>query len=360
MNKANQPCTTKLSRNQIADKYFVGNLPSASLVGSRLANALESLEINKPLSSIVLGYLQNNGFSALYEFASGKTTFAEFGLIAKSEQIARIIEVEVEKQRQEVASKKADEARDVASKLAQEKIIAAKLAFDSDPRNIAKANQKALRQKYGIDGFIEQHFAKLMSILQRMDAGNRLLEEEVIWLQTEAKEYYTTEVKYRFHKNEAKFYADEFSKSKDPWYAVNASSHYRKCDMPSNADVILSSIDIDSKKDLKLKSALCTTHGGVMRDLQKWDNAIGFGEKAHQITSKDFRPCTLLGAIYMETGNYDLGQSWYEKAEARGAEVKSIDNDLRSIFFRADKTKQDALRTHLLKIDSVRYSWAKK
>ena len=353
--------TSELSRKEIAKKYFVDNLPSASLVGSRLANILEYLDVNKPLTSASLDYLQINRFKALHELALGKIIYTEFSVIAKVEMVNRVIELEAENQRQEIVRKKADQERDVASKLAQEKILAANIAFANDPRNIAKAKQKALRQKYGIEGFIEQvNFAKLMGLLQRMDAGNRLLEEEIIWLQIKAKEYYTPEVKHRYHKNEAKFYAGEFMNTKDAWSAVNASSHYRKCDEVNTADVMLSSIDADSKKDLNLRSALCTTHGGVKRDLKRWDDALDLGEKAHQFTPKDYRPCTLLGAVCMEMGNYDLVQLWYEKAEARGAEVKSIDSDLRSIFFRADKIKQDALRTHLLNIDAVRYSWAKK
>ena len=346
--------TSEFSRNEVAKKYFVNYLPSASLVGSRLANILESLDVNKPLSSISLDYLLINGFNALHELALGKKTYAEFIPVARAEMIGRKQELAAEKQRQEIAQKKEDEKRDIASKLAREKIA-------NDPRNIAKEKQKALRKKYGIDGFVEQsQFGKLMDILKRMDAGNRLLEEEIIWLQTEAEECYTPEVKQRHHENEAKFYVGEFTKTNDAWSAVNASKHYRKCDKATNADAMLSSIDVESKSDLKLKSALCTTHGGVKRDLIKWDDALSLGEKAHKITPKDFRPCTLLGAVHIEMGNYDLGQSWYEKAEIRGAEVKSIDSDIKSIFFRVDKIKQDALRIHLLKFDPVRYSWAKK
>lgn len=352
---------SELLRNEIAKKYFVDNLPSASLIGGRLANILEYLEVNNPLSSNSLDYLQINKFKALHELASGKTTYAEFSKVAKLELVSRELELKVEKQRIKIAQKKVDEERDVASKLAQEKIIAANLAFANDPRNIAKAKQKALRQKYGINSFVEQmQFAKLMDILKRMDAGNRMLEEEAVWLQTEAEEHYTFEVKHRYHENEARFYFGEFVKTKDAWAAVNASKHYRKCNLVSTADVMLSSVDINSKNDLKLKSALCTTHGGVKRDLMMLDDALALGEKAHQITPKDFRPCTLLGAVHMEIGNYDLGQLWYKKAEERGAEIKSIDSDIRSIFFRADKIKQDALRIHLLNIDATRYSWAKK
>ncbi|MES2500428.1 MAG: hypothetical protein V4570_07825 [Pseudomonadota bacterium] len=340
-------------RNEIAKKYFVSNLPSASLVGSRLANILEHLEANKQLSSNSLDYLATNKLRALQELALGNVTFAEFSKIAKVEMLDRALELEVEKQRLETARRKEEEERDAASKIARKKIA-------NDPRNIAKAKQIALRQKYGIECFIEQtQFAKFMEILKKIDAGNRLSEEQIIWLQTEVEEHYTPEIKHQYHKNEAKFYADEFTKTNDAWSAVNASSHYRKCDEAITAELLLSSIDVVSK-DLNLKSALCTTHGGVKRDLMKWDDALSLGEKAHQITPKDFRPCTLLGAVYMEMGNYDLGQLWYEKAEQRGAEVKSIDSELRSIFFRADKIKQDALRTHLLRINAVRYSWTKK
>jgi len=37
------------------------------------------------------------------------------------------------------------------------------------------------------------------------------------------------------------------------------------------------------------------------------------GKEAHLLTPRDFRPCTLLGAVNVEIGNYDLGQSWYKK-----------------------------------------------
>jgi hypothetical protein len=72
---------------------------------------------------------------------------------------------------------------------------------------------------------------------------------------------------------------------------------------------MLNTIDVSTLKDLKLKSALCTTHGGVKRDLKRYDEALGLGEQAHLFTPQDFRPCTLLGAVNMEIGHYDLGQS---------------------------------------------------
>ncbi len=168
------------------------------------------------------------------------------------------------------------------------------------------------------------------------------------------------ELREGFHKNEAEFHADQYKKNKDPWSAVNASSHYRKCREARTADSMFSKIDVSIVKKLKLKSALYTTHGGVKRDLKKWDEALSLGEKAHLLTPQDFRPCTLMGAVNMEIGNYDLGQSWYKKAVERGYSERSVDDELRSIFMSAEKSKQDALRDHLLKVDPIRYSWVKK
>lgn len=227
--------------------------------------------------------------------------------------------------------------------------------------NVYKAKAFKLRQKYELSYFIERtDFPVLMKILRRVDNGIRLSEDEVIWLSTEGEEYFTEELKEAFHRNEAKYYVNQYKKSKDPWSAVNASSHYRKCREARTADSMFSKIDVSIVKKLKLKSALCTTHGGVKRDLNKRDEALTLGKKAHQFTPKDFRPCTLLGAVNMEIGNYTLGHSWYEKAIELGFSEKSMDNELRTIFISADKSKQEELRDHLLKVDPIRYSWVKK
>lgn len=96
-----------------------------------------------------------------------------------------------------------------------------------------------------------------------------------------------------------------------------------------------------------------------MRDLRRWKEALRLGEKAHTLRADDYRPCTLLGAIHVETGNYGLGKEWYEKAVERGATVDSVDQDLRNIFFRSDKHKQAEMRKFLLNEDPTRYAWVK-
>ena len=62
----------------------------------------------------------------------------------------------------------------------------------------------------------------------------------------------------------------------------------------------------------------------------------------------------------MEIGNYDEGRMWYDKAVERGYTEKAVDDDLRNIFMRAEKSKQDNLREYLLRIDPIRFSWVEK
>ena len=153
--------------------------------------------------------------------------------------------------------------------------------------------------------------------------------------------------------------ADEFREQGDCWLAVNASSHFRKAGESGRADQVLGGIKLADNAPRKLRSALCTTHGGVMRDLERWDDALRLGQDAHALTPKDYRPCTLLGAVYMETSRYDLGQLWYAKAVERGANERDVDNDLRNIYQRANRDKKAALSAFLIRLDPQRYAWAR-
>ncbi len=320
------------------------------------------------------GFLQEKGFFALLSYARNEVSYADFVRIAKLEQTARVkTEEEVaatEKARQKIereAFLAKQEAMFAKQKSDQEALFA---KINNDPRNRAKERQSKLREKYGLTRYIEKDdFAKLMDILRRADNGERLSDEEVIWLSTKRydsdedylysyESYFTDELRKKYHENEAKFYHGEFEKNKDPWFAVNASGHYRKCDEARTAATILKTIDVSGLKNQKLRSALCTTHGGVKRDLAKWDEALGLGKQAHEYTPQDFRPCTLLGAVYMETGQYNLGHSWYEKAVERGYSKDSVDSELKGIFRRLEKSKQEAMRADLLSRDQERYMWA--
>jgi hypothetical protein len=102
---------------------------------------------------------------------------------------------------------------------------------------------------------------------------------------------------------------------------------------------------------------MCTTHGGVMRDLGRRNEALQLGKQGHELQQRNFRPCTLLGAVCMELANFGEGHDWHAKAEERGASKQSIDTELRGIFLRADKAGRKTMRASLLAKDPNRYSW---
>jgi len=343
---------------KIAKKFFVEDLQAATLPSTTLSNILNTLELRDGVvSSRALGYLKRRELLALYAYVTQECSLVEYFSSAELEQKNRRLVVEQKALKEQLRQAKLKEE----SAIRQQAAIERQRAYDNDPKNIARANQLKLRNKYNLSCFIEKHhFPRLMKILQSLDNGHRLPESEIVWLNVDGKEYFTNALKVRFHHNEANFYATEFGNKKDPWLAVNASSHYRKSEQSQTADLMLDTIKVSGLKNIKLKSAIYTTHGGVKRDLHKSKEAIALGEKAHKLTVKDFRPCTLLGAVNMEIGNYDIGQEWYAKAIKNGFSEKSMDYELKSIFMRAKQSDKESLRNHLLKIDPDRYSWARK
>lgn len=348
---------------KLARKYYVDDITSALIPGGRLFKILKQLEEGKPISQYIQQYLRKNGLLALLDYQQRKEIiFSAFLKNAQKEQAERRAEAEAKAIKDRKEKRLQEKARLAQLKREQKQAAATKKKkkiFESPPVNKNKEKQDQLRRKYDLSYFIQRDFfPKVMEILRRVDSGERLSDQEIIWLSTEAEEYYTEELKEAYHRNEAVFYAGQFKKRKDPWASVNASSHYRKCNEAETADKLLQVINIDKFKNVKLKSALCTTYGGVKRDLMQWEKALALGEQAHRLTPKDFRPCTLLGAVNMEIGRHETGRSWYDKAVARGYSEKAMDNELRRIFKRAEGTDKEKLKNYLLNLDPHRYSWA--
>ena len=362
----------KQSCRDIALHYFVDDLPSATIIGGRLQKIVDCIYLGKSVSDLSVRFLRQFGLEALHRLATGALHYNKFRELAVLEQACRIeaataakLASDTGKRAREAVSEAQERAREVAMwakiRSARSQADAARLARESDPKNIRKVKNQQLRTRYNICTFVEKDcFDQLMSILESVDAGQRLGEETFVWLSSVGKPYFSDQLRTAYHRLEAKFFVDEFQRTGDPWMAVNASKHFRKCSLAKDADALLSPINIAGQKSPKLKAALCTTHGGAMRDLGNWDEALRLGETAYAIEPADYRPCTLLGAIHMETGNYGLGQEWYAKAVERGATVDSVDQDLRTIFFRADQAKQEKMREFLLSDDPVRFAWVRK
>lgn len=348
------------SRTELSLKYCVTDIPSAIIPATRLRKILENIELGCQLSAHDLIYLQQQRLISLKQLAQAEIAYEEFRKIAAGELFIREHEAAAKKLNDEKEAKVQEAIREAQYEIKRQRAEEARRKLERDPKYIAKIKNQQLRIRYGLDQYIEKEsFSRLMSILHRLESGNRLNDEDILWLTTEGEDYYTEILQAAFHELEAEFYNSEYKRTSDPWNAVNASSHYRKCNQAGKAHDLLMSIPDTRQKSSKLNSAICTTHGGVMRDLERFEDALTFGNQAYALTPKDFRPCTLLGAVNFEIGNYDIGRNWYVKAEERGASKGSVDYDLRGIFLRADKTKREEIRTFLLREDPDRYKWVR-
>ncbi|MGK9064139.1 hypothetical protein HBO10_30955 [Pseudomonas sp. WS 5503] len=318
--------------NDIARHYRVSHLQGA--VASPLSNILEALYRGRPLSEAYLNYLKVKGYPGLFALATGQASYESYISdldAADAAAAARLELVEAAKRRREAAE-------------------ADRLARESDPAYI-------LRKKYGIFANAQSLKPRLMDILQNLEAGNRMAPDDLVWLKTEGHVYFTEVLRETYHLREAEFASNEYRRTQDPWNAINASGHFRKCNQPESALELLASVPANRFKQPKIHSAICTTRGGAMRDLGRREEALQLGKQGHELQPRNFRPCTLIGAVCMELGDYAAGHGWYAKAEERGASKQIIDTELRGIFLRADNAWRETMRTSLLEKDPDRYHW---
>jgi tetratricopeptide (TPR) repeat protein len=172
--------------------------------------------------------------------------------------------------------------------------------------------------------------------------------EEFKWLDTVG--FSTELVVQKYHLQLAHQHYQNWKQKSLPWELVNASAAYRKAEVLTKIKKALDeSYPFNlPKNEKKLKSALLTTYGGVCRDLKDYVNSIKLGLEAHKVTPLNFRPCTLLGAVYLSTGEFDLGHEWYDKAKERGFSQDAYDNDIKSVYFRASDEMKNRLKQNLV------------
>ncbi|MEZ5534464.1 MAG: hypothetical protein R3F02_02460 [Thiolinea sp.] len=347
---------------KLAIKYQVNDIPGSMIPGSRLVKILENIEnSDNQITSLSLEYLRKNGLLALFHYAENKISYSEFLKQAKIELPKRLEVAEAKAIKEKADQEERRKALLAKSKETMRKIAERRQAYADDPRTIEKIKQRRLKEKYGFHFFIEQeYYNKILHIIRKLDSKLRLSENDLIWLTTDGEEYFTPELKKNYHKYEAKHYEKIFYKTNNAWSAVNASSHYRKCGLSNKSLTLLNKIEFTKIRNKHLRSAICTTKGGSMRDLGEYHKAIELGTEAHSYDSKSFHPCTLLGAVNYEIGNFAEGNVWFQKAEKRGANTENLDNELKYIYNKSNKGKKNTLRKHLLSLDPYRYSWLKQ
>lgn len=218
-------------------------------------------------------------------------------------------------------------------------------------------HRRMLWEKYGIDYVESPDMRRMMQILDRLENGAGLAEDDVVWLKT--RDHFSSAIRRVFHENEAELCRKVFDEAGDIWQAINANSHFRKANQSEKGLSLLESINTDGLKGGHQHSALLTTKGGSYRDLGRLPDALSVAEKAHALNPSSYHPCTLLGAIYYELREFGLGDAWFAKAVERGAKQNVVDGELRSLLRRVDTEKQREIADHLLMSDPQRYAWVK-
>ena len=70
----------------------------------------------------------------------------------------------------------------------------------------------------------------------------------MFWLNTEAEEYFTQELRESYHKNEAQFYEDKFKKIRTLGQQLVQAVTIESVREPENADSLLSTINVSNSK----------------------------------------------------------------------------------------------------------------
>lgn len=80
---------------------------------------------------------------------------------------------------------------------------------------------QALREKYAVLAFVEPDHFKPLIILDKLDAGTRLLEAETIWPASTGRKYETKAVVHAHNRLEADHWLAEYRNSKNPFEAAS-------------------------------------------------------------------------------------------------------------------------------------------
>ena len=320
---------TPPTKQEIAAHFHLSDLAEA--LSAPLSEILAALYRGVPLTTDALSPLQRPRLNTLHDYSLGRIDLASYKATACAIERALLAHIAREN---------------------------ARIARERDP--VYQARKKHC-EMYRIHCDVDELPPRLTAIFEQLEAGKRLREEDFAWLYTEEGKPYTSPALLEAcHLLEANFHADHYRKTANAWVALTACKHYRKAKQPRSAVELLDLLSPDRTSDRKLHSAILTTRGGAMRDLDRREEAIALGTEAHTLQPDNYRPCTLLGALHMELRHFDLGHAWYTKAEERGAKSQGIDDELRSIYRQADKAGKAAMKAFLLRQDPARYAWLQR
>jgi hypothetical protein len=140
----------------LAKRFWVDDIPGSSVPGSRLSNLLTTIAQGKPLSALGVRFLIENELKSLTQFISGDIQENQFRQLAPIEQSARIAATAVLQRDIEQQRKVEQEAADARHAAMMDRLRIERLQRESDPRYIARQKNRELRERFGVDGFVDE------------------------------------------------------------------------------------------------------------------------------------------------------------------------------------------------------------
>lgn len=206
-----------------------------------------------------------------------------------------------------------------------------------------------LAQKYGaqpdavVDGSEPSY---LVVILQELEETGSLQEVYITWL-----------IDHRFYLVLANYHYSKYLKDSDAWALAKSGRYFRQGGCPN---IILDHVSEDAVtkiQDGRARSAVLTNRGGAKRDLSDLEGAKKDGLDAISVSPQSFHPHNLLGAIYYQTGQPELGDQHFQKAVSLGASLKQQEIEIRSALNMSTPEARQAVVEHLLRKDPIKYAW---
>ena len=320
-------------------KYSTGKSIYHSELLKQIILELDQNKIDSRMKSYYLSFLKLNNFNALHDLLDSKINYNQFIKNAS-------LEIRTDKT---LIMPSVFEHPDYQRKHKENK----RKALDRDVR------------KYFEVGYINSSiFTKLMPILIKLYNKKRINEEEKVFLLIEKDEFGDSYFDYeniytQYHLIEGDYYLKEFQKHKDIWKLINASSHFRKANQSEKVKKYLENIDKKLLSSLKIEAAYLTTYSAVNRDLGNFSQALDLANRAHIKQETDYRPCTLLGAIYFDLKDIEKGQEWFKKAQNLGADNNTLLAEIKTIYLKASKEYKFKLETHFKYENQEIFDWIK-
>ncbi|WP_143594107.1 hypothetical protein [Synechococcus sp. BO 8801] len=206
-----------------------------------------------------------------------------------------------------------------------------------------------LAEKYGAPSEMvieDNEPSTLVIILQELDEASSLSEEHYKWL-----------IKKKLYLMAARACYKVFQKSGDLWALAKSGKSLRKAGKPDKVIELVTDQFLSGIQTCKVKSALLTNRAGAKRDLHDLEGARGDGHGAVKINPQSFHPHNLLGAVYYQAGEPQLGDKHFEIAISLGASREEQDNEIKSALQRSTPEARVAVVEYLLAKNPVKYAW---